>query len=175
MKCYYTETEYKELLKHIRVIATTNEQENSHILEFFDKKKIPYTQRSLKTGDYCFRIDACPELGFAVDTYFTDELFIERKNSLGELASSINNETFHFELKRALPIQHKYLLVEQPNGWQGILSHDYKNKYGEKSFWAVLHTFEVKYGLKIKFIPKEHMGLEIYSICKSVLDTKILK
>lgn len=175
MRQYYTTGEYKELLKHLRIVATTNEQVNDHILKWFDSKNIPYISRALKTGDYCCRIDACPELGFAVDTYFTDELFIERKNSLSELAGSINNEAFHYELKRARNLQHKYLLVEQPNGWQGILLHDYTNKYNEKSFWSTLHTFEVEYDLKIKFVPKENMGLTIYSICKSVLDSKILK
>jgi ERCC4-type nuclease len=175
MKYYYTAGQYKELLKHLRILATTNEQVNAHITEFFDKKKIPWMERALKTGDYNFRIDACPELGFNVDTYFTDELFIERKNSLSELASSINNEAFHYELKRARNIPHKYLLVEQVSGLQGILTHDYPNKYSEKSFWATLHTFEVEYGLRIKFINKENMGLTIYSICKAVLDSKILK
>lgn len=175
MKQYYTPKEYKELLQHLRILCTTNEQVNGHITEWFDKKKIPYMSRALKTGDYCFRIDACPELGFPIDTYFTDELFIERKNSLSELAGSIKNEAFHYELKRARDIEHKYLLVEQPNGWNGILLHDYISKYNEKSFWATLHTFEVKYGLKIKFFDKENMGLAIYSIAKSVMDTKILK
>ena len=175
MKQYYTQKEYKELLKHMRILCTTNEQKNEHIKSWFESKKIPHVDRALKTGDYCFRIDACPELGFPVDTYFTDELFIERKNSLTELSGSINNEAFHYELKRARPIKHKYLLVEQPNGWQGILLHDYITKYSEKSFWATLHTFEVEYGLKIKFIDKANMGLAIYSICKSVLDSYVLK
>lgn len=162
-------------MSHLRIVCTTNEQVNGHITDFFDKKKIPYINRSLRTGDYCFRVDACPELGFACDTYFTDELFIERKNSLSELAGSINQEAFHYELKRARPIKHKYLLVEQPNGWQGILAHDYINKYNEKSFWATLHTFEVEYGLKIHFVDKATMGLEIYTICKAVLDSTIIK
>ena len=159
----------------MRIICTTNEKVNAHITDFFNSKKILYTHRALESGDYCFRIDACPNLGFLVDTYFTDELFIERKNSLTELAGSINNEAFHYELKRARPIEHKYLLVEQPSGWHGILTHDYSTKYGEKSFWATLHTFEVKYGLKVKFLPREDMGLAIYSICKAVLDSKIKK
>lgn len=174
MRSYYTGTEYKELLKHLRVVCTTNEQVNDHITGYFDKKNIPWVARALKTGDYCFRIDACPELGFATDTYFVDELFIERKNSLSELASSINNEAFHYELKRARPIKHKYLLVEQPNGWDGILSHDYLSKYNEKSFWATLHTFEVEYGINVHFVRKDTMGLDIYSICKSVLDSTII-
>lgn len=175
MKQYYTSKEYRELLKNMAIVCTTNEQVNNHITDWFDKKKILYENRALKTGDYCFKIVACPELGFLKDTYFTDELFIERKNSLSELASSINNETFHYELKRAKLIKHKYLLVEQPSGLDGVLAHDYPNKYSEKSFWATLNTFETKYGLKIKFISKKNMGIAIYSICKSVLDNEILK
>lgn len=159
----------------MRILCAINEQVNNHITGVFDKKKILWSDKALKTGDYCFCIEAAPELGFLVDTYFTDELFIERKNSLSELATSINNEAFHYELKRARPIQHKYLLVEQPNGWDGVLLHDYISKYNEKAFWATLHTFEVVYGLKIKFVSKENMWLAIYSICKSVLDSMILK
>lgn len=159
----------------MRILCTTNEKVNQHITDGFDKKKIRWANKALKTGDYCFAVDAAPELGFLVDTYFTDELFIERKNSLSELATSINNEAFHYELKRARPIKHKYLLVEQPNGWDGVLLHDYMSKYNEKSFWATLHTFEIVYGLKIKFLSKENMWLAIYSICKGVLDSMILK
>ena len=174
MKHYYTDSQYKELLKSLCVLCTTNEQVNQHITGFFDSKKIQYKNKALQTGDYSFAVLA-NNGGFPVDTYFTDELFIERKNSLSELAGSINSEAFHYELKRALPVKNKFLLVEQSNGWQGILSHDYPNKYSEKSFWATLHTFEIKYGLNIKFIDKSHMGLEIYSICKAVLDSLILK
>lgn len=175
MKQHYTPTEYKALLSHLQIVCTTNEKVNGHITDWFDSKNIQWVAKALKTGDYCFVITACPELGFARDTYFTDELMIERKNSLSELASSINNEAFHYELKRARPILHKYLVVEQTNGWQGILMHDYISKYNEKSFWATLHTFEVVYGLKIKFVTKESAGLAIYSICKSVLDSLVIK
>ena len=175
MKNYYTPNNYKELLKHMRILCATNEQKNQHIKDWFDKKKVLYMDKALKTGDYCFRIDSCPELGFPIDTYFTDELFIERKNSLTELAGSINNEAFHYELKRSRPIKHKYLLIEQVNGWNGILLHDYMTKYNEKSFWATMHTFEVEYDLKIKFVSRENMGLTIFSICKSVLDASVLR
>ncbi len=175
MKHYYTQKEYKELLKHICIVCTTNEQVNGHIKEWFAKHKVEHEDRALKTGDYCFKITPCPELGFNTDTYFTDELFIERKNSLDELAASINNESFHYELKRAQLIKHKFLLVEDPSGFNGIISHNYVSKYNEKSFWSTLHTFEIRYGLKIVFVSKANMGLTIYSICKSVLDNEIIK
>lgn len=175
MKPYYTASQYKDLLSHLVIVSTTNEQKNGHILQYFDKKRIAHESRALTTGDYNFKITACPELGFPCDTYFTDELFIERKNSLTELAGSINSEAFHFELKRAQNIKHKFLIVEQPNGWGGILSHDYMTKYSEKSFWATMCTFCVKYGVTPIFVEKDHMGLMIYSICKAVLDQYILK
>lgn len=188
MKRHYTEKQYKELLSHIRIICQTNEQVNDHILDYFDMHGIGYRQKSLPEGDYGFLIEAAPELGFPVDTYFTDELFIERKNSLQELAQSLYgqkkkrtngiveyDDAFLRELKRAIHKKHKYLLVEQPDGWDGILRHDYPNNYSEKSFWTTLHKIEQKYGLHVKFVARENMALEIYTICKLVLDSEIVR
>ena len=89
MKKHYTEKQYKELLSHLYILCQTNEQVNDHILNWFDEHDIKYRQKSIGEGDYGFMIEAAPELGFPVDTYFTDELFIERKNSLQELAQSL--------------------------------------------------------------------------------------
>ena len=187
MKKYYTEKQYKELLGHLVILCQTNEQVNDHILNYFDDHGIRYRQRAIGEGDYSFMIDAAPELGFPIDTFFTDELFIERKNSLQELAQSLYGQkempafaksvtselkkdseikglklkklvkevkeqfsdyedAFRRELKRAANKKHKYLLVEQPSGWDGILNLDYPNNYSEKAFWGMLHRLEVDYG-----------------------------
>lgn len=175
MKPYLTAKQYKELLTHLCVVHTTNEQKNDHITKWFDENEILHEARALKTGDYCFKITAAPEYGFPVDTYFTDELFVERKNSLGELAGSINDEAFHYELKRSQNIKHKYLLVEQPGGWEDLLNGNYRSQYNAKSFWGTMNTFMVKYDLKVMFLKKERMGAAIYAICKSVLDGYVLK
>jgi len=169
MKNYYTKKEYQALVKSMRIVCTTNEQKNEHIKGWFDKHKIDHFDRALKTGDYCFMLPKNEELGIPSDIYFTDELFLERKNSLDELASSINNEAFHYELKRSQSIKNKFLLVEQQGGWHDIITHNYNNKYSEKSYYNTLCTLMTNYGLKICFVPKEEMGLMIYSICKSVL------
>ena len=63
MKYYYTQSQYKELLKHLCIVGTSNEQKNQHISEFFKEKEIPFETRALKTGDYCFKITKCEELG----------------------------------------------------------------------------------------------------------------
>ena len=133
MKMYFTEKDYKELLSNIVIIHDTREQENGHILEAFDKKKIAHEERKQETGDYNFYVKANAELGFLRDTYFTDELFIERKNSLDELAQSLLAERFHNELKRAKNRKWKYLICENAS-WEKILKHEYQSNYNEKSY-----------------------------------------
>lgn len=156
------------------IVCTTNEQKNEHIKNWFDKKGIKHIDRALKTGDYCFMIPKNDELGIPQDTYYTDELFLERKNSLSELAGSINNEAFHYELKRSQNIKNKFLLVEQLGGWNDILTHNYINSYNEKSYFNTMCTLMTAYDLKICFIPKEEMGLMIWTICKSALSAQVL-
>lgn len=188
MKRHYTKKQYDELISNMRIVCQTNEQVNGHILSWFDEHDIRYIQRSIRDGDYCFMIKACPELGFPLDTYFTDELFIERKNSLQELANSFYghkkkrtdgrteyDDAFMRELKRALNKEHKYLIVEQPDGLDGILEHNYPNDYNEISFWKTLTKLECNYGLKFKFINRKNSALTIYTICRCVLDGYIDK
>lgn len=173
-KYFYTNTQYTKLKNNMVLLTAKNEQKNEHILEWFDKKKIKHEEKTLESGDYGFKILADPEMGYLKDTYFTDELFIERKNSLTELAGSINDYTFHNEIKRAINIKHKYLLVEN-DSWENVLEGKYRSEYRPESFWPTLHTFMTKYNLHIIFCKKETMGQMIYSICKSVLDREILK
>lgn len=188
MKQFYTDKQYKELLTHLIVLAQTNEQVNDHILDEFDRNGIRYRQRSIGEGDYCFLIEACPSLGFPVDTYFTDELFIERKNSLQELASSIYghktkrssgvteyDDAFRRELKRAILKPYKFLLVEQPGGWSDIRDKKYPNDYSPEAFESTLTKIELEYGLHVRFVRREDMARHIYKICRFVLDRYIMK
>lgn len=185
---HFTKKEYEALLEHMVIICQTNEKSNAHILEYFDKNGIKYTNKSIRDGDYSFMLKPMPELGFFVDTYFTDELFIERKNSLQELASSIYghktlrsngtkeyDDAFIRELKRAINKPHKFLLVEQPNGIDDILKHNYPNNFSESAFFENLTALQVKFGLSVNFCSAENMGRLIYSICKHTLNQYIDK
>lgn len=176
MKYYYTEKQLKELVGHLVVLHTGNEQKNDHILEYFDKHKIKHKERALKTGDYSFMIEACPELGFIKDTYFTDELCIERKNSLTELAGNFSekDERFFKELNRMINIKNNYLLIEDDSMYN-LITHNYGTKYNELSFIRRLLNVQKLTNLYIYFIKKEHMGYMIYEICYSALMNHILK
>ena len=158
------------------ILHAGNEQCNSHILEYFDKHNIKHEKRALKTGDYSFKIQACPELGFPIDTYFTDELCIERKNSVSELAGNIveKDDRFLKELNRMINIQDCYILMEDDK-FDDIIEHNYKSKYNELAFLKTLLTTQKRCNFYLNFIKKENMGKIIYEICLSSLNSKILK
>ena len=82
----YTDKEIETLLKTMIVLVDTREQENSHILNYFDKKKIKYMVQKLDVGDYSFMLPKNPDMGIDNDIYFTNKIVIERKGSLDELA-----------------------------------------------------------------------------------------
>lgn len=176
IKKYYTDKKYKELLSHIVILHDSREQASQHILDYFNKKKIKHEERALKTGDYSFKIEACAELGFTVDEYFTDELCIERKNSVDELAGNIQekNDRFLKELNRMINIEHCYILIENDR-LDDIVEGNYRSKYNSLSFVRTLLTTQKRSNFYLNFIKKENMGFMIYEICKNVLDNKILK
>ena len=178
MKRYYTDKEYRALIKNLVVLVDTRENSNEIILDEFDKQKIEYKQKSLKTGDYSFMIKACPELGFPHDTYFVDEITIERKNSLSELAGNFAQKTddnrIFKELNRMINIERAYLIIEN-DCLDNIYEHNYKSEYNPDSFIRTLLTWQARNNMHIYFVKKENMARTIYELCKNCLDSKILK
>ena len=124
-------------------------------------------------------IEACPDLGFSSDTYFTDELCIERKNSVGELAGNFANATkdddrIFKELNRMINIERNYLLIED-DSIEDIFDGNYKTKLNSESFFRALLTWQSRNNMHIYFVKKSYMGKMIYELCKNCLDSKILK
>ena len=158
------------------ILHDTAEKNNKHILDYFDNKGIKHKARSLKTGDYALMIEACPELGFAKDTYFTDELCIERKNSIDELAGNIkeHDERFFKELNRMINIKNCYILIEN-NRIDDIINHNYQSQYNELAFIRRLLGVQKTSNFYLNFVQKENMGFMIYEICYSALMNQILK
>jgi ERCC4-type nuclease len=148
------------------------EQRNEHVKAWFDEKKISYMDKSFESGDYGFVIKANPELGFLKDTHFVDELFIERKKNLDELAGNLKSEAFLNEVKRTRNIEHKFLIIEN-GSWEDILVHKYESQYNEMAFYRTLIKLQTKYNIHIMFC--KDSAQMIYNICRSVLDLKILK
>jgi ERCC4-type nuclease len=160
------------------IICDTKDKKNQHILEEFDRQKIEYVQKSLKTGDYSFMVKENPELGFPYDTYFTDEICIERKNGLSELAGNLASKTddnrIFKEFNRMINIERVYLLIENDR-LDSLYAHEYKSEYNPDSYIRTLLTWQARNNMHIYFVGQGYMARTIYELCKNCLDSKILK
>lgn len=162
MKYHYTDKELKELLSTVTVLIDTREQENSHITDYLDKKKIPHISKKLDYGDYSCMIPANLELGIMRDTYFTDLVAVERKGSLEELSNNLTADRTRFESELIRSHGCRMLMMIENAGYDDIVSHRYKSQYDPKSFVATLQTYTARYGLNINFVPATCAGNFIY-------------
>lgn len=169
----FTDTEITKLLKeNLVIIYDTREQENSHILTYFDKAKVTYDKKKIDEGDYTAIITKRPDMGIHRDLYF--KVAVERKNSVDELAGNLAEETdsrdnirLERELERA---RHKgimmLLIVEDKDGLENIVKGNYRSQYKPQSFYAKLKSIHVKFLNGVQFEAKENSGREILAFLK---------
>jgi len=185
----FTDTEIKKLLKNIVILVDKREQSNFHILEYFKKHKRKYKEQSLKEGDYSGYIAYNAEtskildsIGIHRDLYMTDEVLIERKGSLDEVAGNLCNrnakfdsfgnqiisenkerERFKFELTRIRLCNAKlFLFIEDKNGDENLRRGKYRSEYTPEAFLGSLTSFEMEFDFSCKFLSKDVMGSEIF-------------
>ena len=160
------------------ILHDTKEQQNQHIIDYFEKEGIRHKARSLKTGDYTFMLDADPDFGITRDLWFSDVLAIERKNSVEELAGNIADSggtaRFAREMSRFKDIQTVYLVIENDQ-LDDIILHNYRSQINADSFLRTMLTWQKKSNFYINFVRRENMGKLIYELCKNCLDNTILK
>ncbi|PAE31671.1 ERCC4 domain-containing protein [Bacillus sp. 7884-1] len=160
MKYKYTETEIKTLLSSIVILVDSREQQNKHIIDYLESKKIPYKERKLDYGDYSAYLPKHEKVGIYRDLFIPAA--IERKNSVDELVSTIKERTrFENELIRAQ--QFPFLvLVEDSNGYEKIIKGDYRSEYQARSLLGSLKAFEARYGFQTVFVAPHTSGNYIY-------------
>jgi ERCC4-type nuclease len=160
MNYHYTPAELKELLSSMTIIVDSRENSWKHVEDYFIKKKIQYKQHKLDYGDYSCMLPKNLELGILRDTYFTDLVCIERKNSLTELSNNLSNDRDRFvsELLRKKDTK-LFLMVENTAGGYGdILSHKYNSQYGEASFMATLKSMEAQFNINVSFLADKSLA-----------------
>lgn len=163
----YSDKEIKELLDTVTVLIDTREKcPDKHITNYFDNNNIPYKKMALKAGDYSFYLPQNEELGIQNDMYFFNDIVIERKASLDELAGNFtqNRERFNDEFSRMAAAK-RYLIIENAS-YRDIATHHYRSQYNEKAFMASLFSFQIKYDLSVQMFPAEFTGYFIYELCR---------
>ena len=160
---HYTKSELKQLLDSMVILIDTREKKARHIKDYLDQQGVTYKSKKLNFGDYSFMIPANQKLGINRDIYFTDSIAVERKNSLEELSGSLCQRRTQFENELIRSEGSKLiLLVEDPQGYQNILKHNYRTKYKPKSFIGSLAAFHARYGLDVRFLDSSLSGNFIY-------------
>lgn len=157
----YTNKELKILLRSLIILIDTREQENSHITNYFDKKKITYKNMKLDFGDYSFMLPENKKLGITRDLYFTNVITVERKGSLEELSSNLTRDRKRIE-NEFLRAKGKVILLIENASYDDIVNHRYRTQYNSMSFVATLKAFECRYNLSINFVKKSSTGNFIY-------------
>lgn len=168
-----TETEIKKLLKeNFMIIYDSREQQNLHVLEYFDKAKIKYKKQKIDEGDYAAIITKCPAMGIYRDLYFN--VAVERKNSVDELVGNLAEETdtrddlrLVRELRRAKEKGIKmFLVIEDEHGRKNIKAGNYRSLYKPVSFMARLRSIQDAFLSGTVFVNKNDTGEEIFGILK---------
>ena len=162
---HFTKAEQDKILKSMTILVDTREHDgkNDHILSYFDSKKINWTRYKLDHGDYSCSIPANEELKIPKDLYFTNQICVERKNSLDEWAGNICEDRSAVKKKIALMPKKKVLIIEN-GSYADIAEHKYRSKYDPKSYLGTLHSIWNEYDIPIIFMPdKTYTGMFIAS------------
>ncbi|MDP4147423.1 MAG: ERCC4 domain-containing protein [Bacillota bacterium] len=165
----FTETEINKLLKeNLMILYDTREQQNQHVLDYFDKNKINYKKKKIDEGDYSAIITKRPDLGVYRDIHFP--VAIERKNSIDELVGNLAEHTesredvrLIRELQRAKTKGVKmYLIIEDKDGMENIRNGNYRSLYKPNAFLGRLSSIQDLYLNDTIFTSEEDTGFEIY-------------
>jgi hypothetical protein len=101
------------------------------------------------------------ELSIPRDLYFTDQISIERKNSVDEIIGNFATDRNRIE-DELLRHKGKLILVIEDGNYNDIRNGRYASKYNSKSAVGTFHSFWQRYDVPFLFIDKDDMGCFIY-------------
>lgn len=134
------------------IICDTREKKNSHILDYFDLKGVPYTVAKLDTGDYMTP-------GGLVT--------VDRKQNLEEMANNLCSPSHRFwrEVRRAHDTGLKLIILIEDGHYHGIEDvKAWKSKYTRVTGRYLANEMarvSIAYGVEFVFCWKQDTGRRI--------------
>lgn len=192
----FNDKELKQILDSLVILVDTRENANSHIIDWLKKSKKPYKKQKLDYGDYSCYIPKGSFEGQERDIYFTDDIVIERKFCIDELAmnfkdnkTNINEitkeiiellgegylkkvlKTDYNRLKYELATLNKYnveffILIEDKDFDENIRKGNYRSKYDPATLYKRIKALESEFKTIVRPTEKSAMGSEIYNTLK---------
>lgn len=196
MRYKFTDKELKEILDKMVVIIDTRENANQHITQWFDKYKKPYISQKLDYGDYSCYIPKGSFEGQQRDIFFTDDIVIERKFCIDELAMNLKDNKTNINeitqeiidllgkeyLQKVLKTDYNrlkyefanmnrhevefFIFIEDKNFDYNIRNKEYRAQYEPKTLYARIKALESDFKTMIRPTDKTAMGSEIYNTLK---------
>ncbi|MBW9158892.1 ERCC4 domain-containing protein [Clostridium tagluense] len=193
MRYKFTDKEINELLNKMVILVDSREQANSHITEWLDKNKKKYKVQKLDYGDYGCYLPIGSFEGQLRDIYFTDEIVIERKFCIDELAMNLKDnktnineikqetidlfgekylakvlKTDYCRMKQELTTLNKYdikflILLEDEKFDENIRKGNFRAQYDPATLYRRLKGMEAEFNVFIRPTKKEFAGSEIYN------------
>ena len=162
----FNQKEIKKILDSLVIIVDTRENANSHIIDFFNKKKIPYSIEKLPFGDYSCKIPVGTLDMFTTDVYFTNDFVIERKANIDELANNLREDAARLkkELAHLNMYQIRYLIyVEDLNFEENLRQNNFRSQYDPFTLMQRLYKgIEAEYNTVIVPVDKKIIASKIY-------------
>lgn len=137
------------------IICDTREKKNSHILDYFDLKGVPYTVAKLNTGDYMTP-------GGLVT--------VDRKQNLEEMANNLCSPSHRFwrEVRRAHDTGLKLIILIEDGHYHGIEDvKEWRSKYTRVTGRYLANEMarvSIAYGVEFLFCNKRSTGKRIMEI-----------
>lgn len=142
------------------ILVDNREKVNDHIINYFKANDIKYEKIYIPTGDYAISMEVN---GKRIESAF--KIVIERKNSVDELVGSFKHrQRFSNEFLRAKKENIRmHLMVEDPNGYENIMTGNYRSEYLPKAVMNSLKAFESRFNFQTVFLNKKYSGHYIYN------------
>lgn len=159
-------TDYKlneNIIPNIVVLVDTREQENSHIIKYFDRVGVKHKSRKLDFGDYGLMLPKNEKFGIMYDMIL--DFAVERKGCLEELSGNLTNARTRIE-EEFFRGKEKMALVLENGSIDMILKGDYNTKYNKNSYIGTLMAFCYRYNISYWFVSQENSGKIILALLK---------
>ena len=141
------------------IICDTRERKNKSILKYFDEHNVDYIVSKLNYGDYML--------------YKNNNVVIDRKDSLTELAHNLCATTEHERIRKEIQrskddgcknfifliSESKIKTIEDIKSW----SSPHTKVKGE-TLLKIMTTMNMKYGVKFIIVPKNKIGETIIKL-----------
>ena len=200
----FNKKEIKLILDNLTICVDSREQSNQHIISFFNKQGIKYKTMKLDYGDYSIMIPQGSFKGQIRDIYFTNDIVLERKFCIDEIAMNLKDKKTNINeikqeiidllgkqylekvlksdynrFKQELTSINKYgitfkILIEDSDFDENIRLGNYRNQYEPKTLYSRLKSLESEFRTTIRPVNKLYMGSEIFNTLKYGVRNKLV-